>query len=492
MKNFDLIKYLSFIFLYNAIDNDEISTNEVNLNSRPELLNGSLVSVYLIARHGARAPNEHFLYPKYVLKLERWPNGVSQLTDKGCNQMFQMGQQFRIRYGQNLSLKWSIYKGIKFSKLSCKSKDVALKFDPVTNVHMVSSNKSRTISSAHAFFKGFFSIQESCDFLKPFHNLSKNDIREVLDTGTRQISSWIRDHLNIVPIKSYNTRNKSFPIDFPFTVFNYFTCLNFSREIDSNNLLNENSTLLSYSLRNRKLMEILSKNSGFELDELVVNAARIEDSLACDFAENPEFLPDWIKHSTHPLIFEKITHFADLACVNTVKFDRELQKHVIGVLVNYLLRDMKRKIEIMAYFHKFNDSIINKPIKYIKICTIYPKNISKCEFRAALTNPKLDTKIINVFMAHDFTLYALLTYLNYSYSLKPAFGSAFVFELWFNDRLNNSNNHIDISHFTLKLFYRQSDEEELKHIENVKLVKFIESFQLLDLSNLVRYLKFSC
>ncbi|CAK9297436.1 unnamed protein product [Gordionus sp. m RMFG-2023] len=373
-----------------------------------------------------------------------------------------MGQHFRIRYGQNLSARWRLYKGIKSLNLSCISKGIALKFDPMVHALMVSSNKSRTISSSHAFFKGFFSTQESCDFHKPYHNLSKKDIQEVLDTGTHQISSWIGNYLIIAPTKAYATRYST-TIDFLFTIFNYFECPNIARKIQCN-LLNKNSTLLNYYLRNQDLMRILSENSGFKLDELVINANRLEDAFSCDFAENPEFLPDWIKRSTRANIFEEITTFAYLSCVNLLRFDRELLRHVIGVLVNHLIIDMKRKIDLLALFHSFNDS----------------------------TYHTLDTKIINVYMAHDITLIALLTYLNISFSSKPSFSSAFVFELWFEDKLNDSNNHINMSRFTLKLYHKQSDEGELKHIENVKLIKFIESFQLLDLSKILSYLKSNC
>ncbi|XP_065321870.1 uncharacterized protein LOC135929286 [Gordionus sp. m RMFG-2023] len=411
--------------------------------------------------------------------------------------MYRMGQYFRIRYGQDLSSWWSsLYKEIKYCKLSSRAKGTALKFDP-THVNMVSSNKSRTISSAHAFLKGFFPMQKTCDFLKPFRNLSKKEIGKVLDIVSHRISRMQnnRNNLIIVPIRSHVSYNKSIPIDLPFTIFNYFTCPNFSREIDYNNLLNKNSTLLKYYFKNPRLMEILSKNSGYKLDELVINAARLEDAIACDFAENPEYLPDWVKRSMYVDIFKKITHFADLAAVNTIKFNRELQKHVIGVMVNHLISDMKRKIKILASVHKFKNSRFSKQkqIKNIKICTNNdPKNLKICKFRDVSNNPKLDIKIINVYMAHDFTLFALLTYLNIPFSLKPGFGSAFVFELWLDDKLNESNNHIDFSHFTLKLYYKQSDEAELRHIKNVKLIKFIRSFELLDLSKILRYLNSSC
>lgn len=94
----------------------------------------TLVSVFAVFRHGARAPFYSF---DESAQTELWPNGLGELTQHGKNQTFQIGRFLRSNYSAFLS-------------------------GTVDEVEARSSDSSRIIESVRSAWNGFVSENQAC------------------------------------------------------------------------------------------------------------------------------------------------------------------------------------------------------------------------------------------------------------------------------------------------------------------------------------------
>ena len=95
---------------------------------------GTLKSLFVVFRHGARAP--FFSFDESPQK-ELWPNGLGELTERGKKQTFRIGQFLRSNYSAFLS-------------------------GTADEVDARSSDSGRIIESARSAWNGFVSINETC------------------------------------------------------------------------------------------------------------------------------------------------------------------------------------------------------------------------------------------------------------------------------------------------------------------------------------------
>lgn len=95
---------------------------------------GTLKALFVVLRHGARAP---VTYDGHPFNETAWPNGPGELTERGKWQMQQIGQFLRRNYSHFLS----------------KSVD---------EVELRSAYLSRLIESAESVWQGFTSADDAC------------------------------------------------------------------------------------------------------------------------------------------------------------------------------------------------------------------------------------------------------------------------------------------------------------------------------------------
>uniref|UniRef100_A0A0M3IHL5 Lysosomal acid phosphatase n=1 Tax=Ascaris lumbricoides TaxID=6252 RepID=A0A0M3IHL5_ASCLU len=103
---------------------------------------GTLIFVQAIWRHGDRAPSK-LPYPNDPHNESAWPRGWSQLTNVGMQQMYDLGQFFRRRYGSFI--------GESFN---------------VNDISLLSSSSDRAVVSAQAMLRGFFPANQQSMWLQ--------------------------------------------------------------------------------------------------------------------------------------------------------------------------------------------------------------------------------------------------------------------------------------------------------------------------------------
>ncbi|XP_054157467.1 prostatic acid phosphatase-like [Oppia nitens] len=82
--------------------NDEIvGTNcNIQLPARPTANAHTLEGLFILMRHGIRAPWTTYPLDPFANETNRFPNGGSQLTDAGINQAYNMGKYYKILYNK--------------------------------------------------------------------------------------------------------------------------------------------------------------------------------------------------------------------------------------------------------------------------------------------------------------------------------------------------------------------------------------------------------
>lgn len=101
---------------------------------------GTLKSLFVAFRHGARAP--FAIYNENPYNETSWPNGLGELTTHGKRQMFQIGQFLRSNYSHFLS-------------------------GSVEEVEVRSSASARLIESAESVWEGFISADDARNRILP-------------------------------------------------------------------------------------------------------------------------------------------------------------------------------------------------------------------------------------------------------------------------------------------------------------------------------------